>query len=81
MGEVVKTCTYCNQEKMKVICLGMPMRLCIQCGDLDGVFSWVIVGLCRIGLMPISYDDGEPAFKFLAYNGSYLSALFTFMRI
>jgi hypothetical protein len=61
-------CPACGSEAMKVLYLGLPMKLCSNesCNCLFGFFSRVAVWI------PIS--DGE-CFCFLGYEGSYWKAL------
>lgn len=71
-------CPACHSPSMKVLCLAFPMRLCSdpECSCVFGFWSFI----CN--LFPIiSYDEhGEPAWKWLAYTGGYLPALWRYLR-
>jgi hypothetical protein len=58
---------------MKVIFFGLPMRLCqnSECSQLFGFWSFAADWL------PLVSEDeyGEPVWKFMSYEGAYLSAL------
>lgn len=70
----MKACKHCGSDTSKVIYAGFPMRLCVNgfCNGVDGFWSFVV------SAMPIATDDGE--FAFMAYDGSYLRALFAWLR-
>lgn len=67
-------CPLCGGPMAKVIYFGLPGRLCLDpsCTCLDGLASWA---------PPIASTgpDGEPAFAFFIYAGSYWSALWRWL--
>lgn len=70
-------CPDCGGATVKVIYLGLPGRLCEDeyCSRLSGVAALA-------GLAPgVACDgpDGEPAFEFMAYTGSYWRALWRWL--
>lgn len=55
-------CLECGRSNVaKVIYLGLPMRLCLECSTLYGFWAWV----------PGIYFNGG----FMVYRGPYLNAL------
>ena len=70
-----RICPVCYRaEQIKVLYFGLPGLLCVneECHALTGMAAW---------LPPIATEDpdGEPAFKFFAYEGSYLKALWQYL--
>lgn len=62
-------CPNCDAESMKVIYYGLPARLCRsdECRRLFGFWSFILERLPFNG-------------RFLGYTGSYLPALWTWLR-
>ena len=66
-------CKTCGKENVtKVIAFGLPMRLCFDCGELTGIFSWLYAYV----LMPIEvFFTGQEYTAFMGYECSYPKAL------
>jgi hypothetical protein len=68
-------CPECNGESSKIIAAGLPMKLCLECNLLWGFWSWFYAYL----ISPIEgMINGN--FCFLTYEGSYLKALWEFIK-
>lgn len=65
-------CRLCERGPIdKVICFGLPGRLCARCGCLDGLAAWAPP-------VPTETDAG-PMFAFMVYRGSYWRALWAWL--
>lgn len=63
---------------MKMIYLGLPGKVCLneECGYSGGLAGWATIHLPIIG----SDDRGEPAWVFIGYTGSYVGALWHWLK-
>ena len=66
------TCPNCTTAGHRVLYYGLPMFFCGngRCATLFGFWAWVVEWVPNN-----TDDDGEPVFAFMAYTGSYWSAL------
>lgn len=73
-----RECPTCKSSTLKVIYLGLPVRLCEDagCSTLFGFWSGVV------SLIPVPSQDGlgEPAWAFMVYEGGYWPALWGWLR-
>jgi hypothetical protein len=59
--------TLCKHEYVKVIYMGLPMKLCDNCYQVEGFWSWIF--WC------VNFDG-----TFMLYEGSYLKALWYWLK-
>ena len=65
----VRRCPDCGAEWRRCIYMGLPLRMCVNdgCSTLVGAGAWLSE------VLPLTTEEGE--FAFMAYEGSYLRAL------
>ena len=64
-------CPNCQSENTtKAIAVAMPMKLCLDCGTIWGLFSYIYV---VFAMLEAIFNDGYCSM--MGYEGSYLDAL------
>ena len=64
-------CPLCGSQALKIIYLGLPMKLCEEpeCSCIWGFWAWV----------PVKVQVNDGGWSFYAYTGSYISGLWRWL--